>query len=363
MLTSTSSRFPICGGLVAVLTLSCIGDEPVDPCKLQSVGDAVVEQIRSPTTLDLYAVNGLAAVGEGGTVLVGSWDAAPSEIELRSENIPDPIGARAVVADLARTDQGARLVVVGEAGGVWWETGGSPVWERAPVSVSESMRFAVRLQEPPHAWIAVGENVVVLRTEQDPDEPASEFQVVELSSVYDLWAVDVEPSHSSRPWAVGSEGVILRSDDRGLTWTEFGGPGNVDLRFLSAPLNGPPRGYEQERPLWVGGPGGELWSIDVYASDAAWKRQFLPTDVDLFGMSFGEGTVWVVGAEGMILRRVEGAAWELVETPTPNVTFHGISQFWRDRDPNRQTVVGSAGTILSVSAPVTWSGECLLEGL
>lgn len=153
----------------------------------------------------------------------------------------------------------------------------------------------------------------------------------------------------------------LRSACRGVERYSF--PEAVDLQLVSAPRWPPERGLQQHALLWVGGKEGELWSINTVDEQPQWVRHDLPTDADLYGISMGEATMWLVGAGGTLIRRVEGSDWEVVPSPTGAHALRAIAWFPNAVGMgNRHVVVGDAGTLLDVSAEAHWRGDCQPPG-
>jgi photosystem II stability/assembly factor-like uncharacterized protein len=106
-------------------------------------------------------------------------------------------------------------------------------------------------------------------------------------------------------WAVGNDGKIVRSNDRGRTWTAQ--PSNVraTLQAIAA--------WDTRQAVVVGADL-VLRTIDA---GATWQRIPLPagvTDARLLRVrAYRDGQAWAVGEQGIVLRTADhGATWERV---------------------------------------------------
>lgn len=349
-----------CHSLVLAAGLCGACSDDVDPysgpCELLGVDETKFEVFDVGTNADLFGVvPGIGIVGAEGTLVTGTWSV---EVDLRLQPTSSSATLRGVAID---PEEGSRVTdLVGDDGTVLWNPSDPQVWESVPIATSASLRAIVRgdgLYDDGVAWVAVGENAVLRRLLDSPNG----FDLVELHPFYDLWAMSGQ-SWGKGPgdvlWAVGDGGVIIMSYDAGATWERYHSPTETDLRVVSAPRSRD-RGWEQAARLWVGGTDGELWSIDVFEPEPRWVREVLPTEADLTAISMGEATVWVVGADGLMLRRVEGGDWEIVETPAGATDLNAIGRLpYTAWFGNTHFVVGNGGLILRVSADVHWGGHC-----
>jgi photosystem II stability/assembly factor-like uncharacterized protein len=136
-------------------------------------------------------------------------------------------------------------------------------------------------------------------------------------------------------WAVGdTAGQVLRSEDAGITWT----PGPVGttkpLRGLAVlPVGSGVLG------LAVGEAGTVVRSLD----GKAWAAVSSPTKADLFDVFLLDGSsAWAVGAEGRVLRSLDGGqSWQVQASPTAaalrGVCLHSATSGW---------AVGDGGVVL-----------------
>jgi len=113
-------------------------------------------------------------------------------------------------------------------------------------------------------------------------------------------------------WAVGGAadgyGMILRTDDSGLTWSRQGGVGeipDIDLGGVSA--------VDKKHAWVVGG------QVILHTSDGGltWEEQELPAemppDFELFAVkALNKHTVFVVGDPGILLGTTDGVTWTIL---------------------------------------------------
>ena len=143
--------------------------------------------------------------------------------------------------------------------------------------------------------------------------------------------------------AVGVNGTILKSTNRGVTWTSRTSGTRVSLRSVDLATDG--------QTAWVVGDGGTiLRSLD---GGDSWLSSDSATAAVLLSVSFGADgrTGWAVGSTGTALRSLDGgASWTRISTSTSeelwSVTSSGSgATFW---------AVGTNGTILRRSQGGGW---------
>jgi photosystem II stability/assembly factor-like uncharacterized protein len=115
----------------------------------------------------------------------------------------------------------------------------------------------------------------------------------------------------TRAAAVGDAGLLLVSDDRGVTW-----------RPLAA-------GAASLRDVWVGHGGdvtaiGDAGALLTVASDDRVQGTAI-AEADLYGLHLSaDGSGIVVGAAGTVLITADGGgSWDAIETGTPS-TLRGV---------------------------------------
>ena len=153
--------------------------------------------------------------------------------------------------------------------------------------------------------------------------------------------------------AVGANGTILKSTNRGATWTSRQSGTDVSLRSVDLAENG--------QTAWaVGDAGTILHSLD--AGDS-WLLRASNTGAVLFSIAFGTSgqTGWAVGNDGTALRSTDGGVlWTPVATPTSEELWSVVpvgsapASFW---------LVGTNGTILRSNAGGTaWTSPTPPQG-
>lgn len=113
-------------------------------------------------------------------------------------------------------------------------------------------------------------------------------------------------------FAIGNQ-VMLRSVDRGVTWTKVPVP-RVTLVEVAA----------RQRLVLAVGSGGFVRRSDDRG--ATWTDRWLPTYSQLTGVAFADDTTAVVvGANGVVLRSLDaGRSWKPVQSPTTE-TLRGVA--------------------------------------
>jgi photosystem II stability/assembly factor-like uncharacterized protein len=153
-------------------------------------------------------------------------------------------------------------------------------------------------------------------------------------------------------WAVGGSadgyGVILRSDDGGVTWTRQGGPGEIpDFRPVGVSA-------VDAQTAWVVGDQVILHTRD---GGKTWKQQKLPDglpqDFGLFQVkALDRDTAFAVGSQSVLLQTRSGACpeggsqWSRMRT-TPNMPLILFS----DVDAVDATHVWAVGGVVSGNSP------------
>jgi photosystem II stability/assembly factor-like uncharacterized protein len=143
-------------------------------------------------------------------------------------------------------------------------------------------------------------------------------------------------------WAVGSRGLILRTDNGGATWNNVSLSEDLilnDVRFLN-----PKQG-------WAVGEFGRIYE----SSDGgrSWKKQTSPIEVpaisgdsrNLFRLLLEpSGGIWAFGLDGVILNRRPGRDWKKVAAANGPSKRHHL--FSAASFMGKKFAVGERGTIL-----------------
>jgi len=193
----------------------------------------------------------------------------------------------------------------------------------------------------------------------DPDDTAS--WVIPEADLYD---VDVQ---GDMAWAVGYWGTVLRSADRGQSWTPVSTPTDAALYAVS---------FADETNGWAVGEkgvllrttdGGLTWQL-LRASMVDEFDSEQPVDSPLFGVSaVSPHEAWVVGDFGVILHTLNGRDWKQVAIPedtfpddnVPDRIFNAVD--FTDR--SHGWIAGEFGTVLrTADGGETWVGKRTLHG-
>lgn len=198
---------------------------------------------------------------------------------------------------------------------------------------------AVYFTDSKRGW-AAGDAGLVLHTE-DGGVTWSQQLIATSDSINDIYFRDKEDGH------LLAGNIIFRTDDRGLTWREatrfpaenFGGamPELYSVRFTS------------KKRGWIVGSVSRrdtvMDSLVLATNDggASWARQRVPMRSELIHVDFaGEKRGWIVGADGVILHtRDGGETWTTQRSATKATLYH--VDF---RNERVGWTVGERGTIL-----------------
>ena len=153
-------------------------------------------------------------------------------------------------------------------------------------------------------------------------------------------------------WAVGNDGAIVQSINRGNSWNVFENPpyGNFwdvsissslywDVEFIFD-LNG-----------WIVGDSGVILKMED--DGAIWTEYPSPTNNTLYSVyMLDKFNGWAVGDAGVIARTKDGISWETENSPTARrlrgVHFTSMTNGW---------AVGDKGTIIHWDDRRTWSTQ------
>jgi photosystem II stability/assembly factor-like uncharacterized protein len=119
---------------------------------------------------------------------------------------------------------------------------------------------------------------------------------------------------TQRGFIVGADGIILRSDDGGLTWADQESGAKANLFSVSTAA--------RDDVLVAGEQGRVLHTKD---GGATWEAQPVSTSASLFSVVYRGGSdAWVAGRGGAILRRKSDVATVKIprtkQTPTLRIT-------------------------------------------
>ena len=146
-------------------------------------------------------------------------------------------------------------------------------------------------------------------------------------------------------FAVGQDGLILHTVNRGATWTEIQNGLTLDS-FYGAEMMGPNK-------LWVVGDLGVL--LHTSNGGVNWVQQSTFTTNSLLSISFAnENNGWAVGDLGTLIRTTNGGAnWSGISTGVSDVLF-GV----KFKDVNNGWIAGDNGLIRrTVNGGANWTSQ------
>jgi photosystem II stability/assembly factor-like uncharacterized protein len=234
---------------------------------------------------------------------------------------------------------GCSLLRTTDGGGSWILIGPSSIDNPDNLDIEEAKLYSLSFADDDHGW-AMGENVILATSDGGASWRARALQVrfadgtegpYHLSRFWRIRAVRfVSPTDGwAFGWGWGEIGVILRTDDGGLTWTEQTGwlqqrlQGNAE-RFkhyvFGAAMASAQEGWA------VGGGGLVLRTID---GGHHWDEVTAAmTRTELWDVAFVDDKQgYAVGSYGVFLRTTDGKTWCRDETNIPGmIHFEGITR-------------------------------------
>ncbi|HEY0726642.1 MAG TPA: YCF48-related protein, partial [Pyrinomonadaceae bacterium] len=128
-----------------------------------------------------------------------------------------------------------------------------------------------------------------------------------------------------RGYIVGARGLVLRTDDGGVSWKDLESGVNGNLFGVDV--------ASRNDVLVVGEQGNIIHSKDA---GATWEIQPSITSTALFSIAYrGGNNVWIAGRGGAILRRVEPVATVTIPvSKLPPVLRGGSTKLEEPLDPN-----------------------------
>ncbi len=201
-----------------------------------------------------------------------------------------------------------------------------------------------------NAWVSGGRGLILHVTNNGQD-----FTMLETGVQKAIYEVDFATAEDGV--AVGQDGIVLKTDDGGQTWTRI----PIELPLLDWQVAQPhyfavSRGADAQH-IWAVGPvgaiirsqdGGETWenlslwcdmSFDNFATsdpadDPESTLRLNPCDVTLNGVSFPTNTDgWVAGEFGVILRTQDGGVtWQRQRD------VHNLPKYTRPELPEEEAI-------------------------
>jgi photosystem II stability/assembly factor-like uncharacterized protein len=230
-----------------------------------------------------------------------------------------------LILDIAQV--GKKLIAVGERGHVLLSGNQGTEWTQARVPTRSGLN-AVFTTDDERIW-AVGHDAVIVHSGDGGKTWKRQFYAPELEMpLFDVWF-----ENARHGLAVGAYGLVLETFDGGGSW---------ERRVI----------HEEEVHHYslAPGPKGALYCVGEFGTilrsrdrGDTWTRVASPYEGTFFGVGvLGDDSVLAFGLRGTVFRsRDEGESWEKVETGT-TVGLFGVIE----RADGIVSIVGQSGTIL-----------------
>ena len=241
-------------------------------------------------------------------------------------------GAGVSLLSVACSPDGSRVSVAGEKGSVYHSDDGGATWTRTdPAGLSSVTLRAVAVRGT-HRLNAAGDSGTLLFSR---DRGASWLSDPQRSK-YDI--LDASFINANTGWAVGQQGLLMRTTDAGVTWNgKKVGSGTLrGVFFRDASLG------------WVVGDDGLIRKTTD--GGATWTSQTTPVSGQYNDVSFvGDTTGWIVGNGGAIFKTTDGgASWTKQTSGTTaalrSVSFSSATRGWAVGDNGVILTTGNGGT-------------------
>ncbi|MBO9649102.1 MAG: glycosyl hydrolase [Variovorax sp.] len=242
------------------------------------------------------------------------------------------LASHALLNGLARA--GDRIVAVGQRGHIVYSDDAGKSWRQAEVPVSSDL-VAVSFPTATDGW-AVGHDGVVLRTKDGGQSWTTQLDGRRLGDkgaenpFLDVWFRD-----ANNGYVVGAFGLVFRTANGGVTWESMEqAVDNPKAQHLYAV-----RGIGSD--IYIAGEQGLL--LKLAQGDTQFRALELPYKGTLFGVTGSGQTVIAHGLRGTVLRSTDGGRqWQQV----PTGLQVGLTASTRDSD-GRLVIVSQAGHILA----------------
>ncbi len=242
-----------------------------------------------------------------GVFLLGILAAAGAGAE---EAVEAPLAARSLLLDGAAA--GSRVVVVGERGHVLVSTDDGASWTQSPVP-TRALLTAVHLHDERTGW-AVGHDGVILRTRDGGETWSLVHEAPEEERpLLDVWFRDERTG-----LAVGAYGYFLATEDGGETWTSRAvSEDDFHLNALVPVAEGRDGSARPgSRRLYIAAEAGVVYRSDD--GGRTWRELASPYAGSWFGgLALDEDRVLLTGLRGHLFRSENGGeTWTRVPTGT-----------------------------------------------
>ncbi len=159
----------------------------------------------------------------------------------------------------------------------------------------------------------------------------------------------VTTAGTSNVWAVGTPGVVLYSNDAGVTWAAQDPNSQAQLRAVD---------FVDASTGWLVGLGGTIRATSDGGS--SWTTQTSGTALNLYGVRFANAsTGWVVGQTGTIRATTSGGASWVGQASGTTQQLNGVDSV----STTHAWAVGNAATIVRTADGSTWTTVAPPAGL
>ncbi|MDM0073744.1 YCF48-related protein [Variovorax sp. J2P1-59] len=258
-----------------------------------------------PSRRSLVGALALACSGAAVAAWAASADPATAWRDvLDTPAVRSTLGARSLINGLARAGQ--RIVAVGQRGHVLLSDDGGASWRQAEVPVSSDL-VAVCFPTERQGW-AVGHDGVILRSTDAGQSWTLQLDGRRMGAqdaenpLLDVWFKDAQTGY-----AVGAFGLALRTDDGGAHWEPLtqalDNPKSLHLYALRSVGN----------DVFIVGEQGLLLQLD--SATGRFAARETPYKGTLFGIVAGTRALIAFGLRGSVVRSTDGGrSWSQVAT-------------------------------------------------
>jgi photosystem II stability/assembly factor-like uncharacterized protein len=173
--------------------------------------------------------------------------------------------------------------VVGDGGRILHSEDGGISWRRQE-SGSQDELVHVKFANDKRGWV-VGAKGTILYT----DDGGRTWERQSSGTTNHLYHIETRGKDSA--WIVGDKGTILRTTNAGVSWERVAVDTTQNLLNIA---------FSNDKQGWVIGWNGTI----LRSSDGGkkWVEQESGTRTNLYGIAASKREVWVVGAEGLVLK-------------------------------------------------------------
>jgi photosystem II stability/assembly factor-like uncharacterized protein len=173
--------------------------------------------------------------------------------------------------------------VVGDAGRILHSEDGGKTWRRQESGVRDEL-VHVKFINDKRGWV-VGAKGTILYT----DDSGRTWERQTSGTTNHLYHVETRGKENA--WIVGDKGVVLRTTNAGVSWERVAVETTQNLLNIA---------FSNDKNGWIIG-----WNGTILRSGdggKTWIGQESGTRTHLYGISASKKEVWVVGAEGLVLK-------------------------------------------------------------